>query len=290
MKFQISSNLIKCPICDEPMKFSGHAAYYDRFSHYKTPVYHCKDCDIFYRHVDDAIRMNHYYAASYVQEKNEQQFFCARIKFFEYVLRLAGKYMKTNRGGLDSEFSLLDFGSSYGHLLELARDKGINAIGVEINERLMNSCRQRGLIVYKELSQVPGKVDAATLIDSLYYVPDCQKVLGNIKKCLKAGGVIVVRVTNRNLYAKLINKCVRKGDLSTLGDVIIGYSLKGMDRLLALTGFNLIEVIPDYGQGKDLGLSKRLCYLLSYVLTLLVRKKFILTPGLIVIARAAEPL
>lgn len=276
---------LECPVCGQSMAFSGQADYYDRAGPYKTPIHFCKSCDIFYRQVDDARRLDHFHAASYVQRTNEQDLFHTRIKFFRYVLSLVEKYAKAEFRDAHRSLRLVDFGSSYGHLLELAEDNGMCAVGIEINEDLLASCKRKGMVVYKDLKELPEKVDAVTLIDSLYYVPDCRAVLADIRKRLSAGGILIVRVTNRNLYARFMGKYVSRGDFTTIGDAIVGYSVRGMRKLLALTGFRILKIIPDYGKGKRLGVRKKLLYWVGYALTLLAVKRVILTPGIIVVAR-----
>jgi len=277
-----------CPVCNEPMSFSGHADYYDRSSKYKTSIYYCNGCDIFYRDVDSAKMVDHYYAASYVQEQNEERFFNSRIKFLDYMLSLVCKYGKKQSRDDKGEFSLLDFGSSYGHLLDLAKDKGVQPVGIELNEDLIASCREKGLTVYKQLNDVSKKVDVVTMIDSLYCVPNCKAILNDIKGVLKPDGILLVRITNRNLYAKFLKKYIHKGDLSAIGDATISYSFKGIKKLLVLTGFKVIKVIPDYGRGKRLGFKKYLYYRFSYILTLLTGKRIVLTPGIIIVAKMEE--
>lgn len=282
---QTSSNLVECPICNGPTTLSGHASYYDQSSRYDTPVYYCRGCDTLYRNVDAGIQTDHYYAASYVKTKNEQRFFRARIGMFGYVLSLAEKYVDTGSTRPNKKFSLLDFGSSYGHLLDLAGDKGIDVIGVEVNEHLMTRCRKKGLMVYKRLSDVPNRVNVVTMIDSLYYVPNCREVLCDIKKCLQPNGTLIARVTNRNLYARLRSKYLHKCNLDAIGDAIISYSLRGIDRLLFYTGFQIIKVIPDHGQGKKMGFLNRLHYILGYLPTLFTGGRAILTPGFFIVAK-----
>lgn len=285
MKLKASSDVIKCVICSKPMVLYGHANYYDRTSHFRNPVYFCKDCDIFYRQVDKTILVEHYYTASYVQEQNESKFREARIHFFEYIISLVKKYANRKSKNEEHKLTLMDFGSSFGHLIELANNLGIHAMGVEINEDLITSCKKKGLSVYKNITELPEKVDAVTSIDSLYYVPNPKDVLLEMKNSLKPYGIFVARITNRNLYAKLKAKFMRKDDYSTIGDALVGYSLKGFEKLLSLAGFQIIKVIPDYGKGKKLTFMKSFFYRFSYLLTLLAGEKTFLTPGLIIIAK-----
>ena len=285
MESDISNNIVKCPICRQPMILAGHANYSNRSSQYKTPMYQCSPCDIFYRVVDDAVMIDHYYAVSYVQKEYESWYYDSRINFFEFILVLALKYAKANSKEQTQQLSLVDFGSSFGHLLELAKIKEIKAIGVELNEDCLLSCKQKGLTVYKDIKEIPEKVDIITTIDSLYCVPNCREILAEMKNALKTDGILVVRITNRNLYAKFMKRYVYKGDLSTIGDAIISHSLKSLKKLFALTGFQLLKVIPDHGKGKRLSFKKNVYYLLGYILTLLTAKRFIITPGIIVIAK-----
>ena len=285
MKLEVSSDVIECVICSQPMVLYGHADYYDRTSHFRTPMYFCKNCDIFYRSVDDAIRLDHHYAASYVQKQNEPAFWNTRIHFFEYVISLVKKYANIKSKNEEHKLTLMDFGSSYGHLIEFARDHGIRAMGVELNEDLIASCRKKGLSVYKNITELPEKVDAVTSIDSLYYVPNPKDVLLDIKNCLKGDGIFVARLANRNLYTKLRARLICKDDYSNIGDALVGYSLKGFKKLLSLAGFRTIKVIPDNGKGKKLTFTKSFFYRFSYLLTLLTGQKIVLTPGFIIIAK-----
>jgi len=252
------------------------------------PMYFCKDCGIFYRQVDDAIRVDHYYAASYVQAQNESAFWDARIHFFEYVISLVKKYANMKSKNEEHKLTLMDFGSSYGHLIAFANDHGIRAMGVELNEDLIASCKKKGLIVYKNITELPEKVDVVTSIDSLYCVPNPKDVLRDIKNCLKSDGIFVARVTNRNLYARLRARFIQKGDYSIIGDASVSYSLKGLKKLLSLAGFRFMSVVCDYGKGKQLPPRKALCYRFCYLLTLLTCKTVILTPGIIVVAKISK--
>ena len=286
----MSDSVPNCPICDELMTFSGHANYYGRSSHYNTPIYYCKLCDIFYRDIKVACIIDHSYAASYVQEKKEASLFYSRKKFFEFILSLVKKYKSIESLKDSNRLSLIDFGSSYGHLIYLAKANGIEAVGIELVEDLLISCKVKDFSVYKDLKEVPKKVDVVTAIDSLYYVPNCKEVLADIRNALKPNGILLVRVNNRNLYVRLRKKFIANKDLSMIGDAIISFPLKGIKKLFALTGFQVIRVIPDSGKGKRLGIMKGLCYRFTYVPTILTGYRFIFTPGFFVVAKLKEKL
>jgi len=278
-----------CPVCGRRTRLSGDAAYYDQSARYKTPVYYCGSCDVFCRDVDARRLVSHYYAASYVQSKNEQSLLHARIKFFRRILSLVSSYLPARDADESHRPTLLDFGSSYGHLLSLAQEQQFRAIGIELNDELVENCKEKGLCVYQTLDEFSGKVDAVTAIDSLYCVPNVRELLADIRACLKPDGVFLIRVTNRNLYARLNSRFLHKGDLSVIGDATVSYSARSIKKLLNLSGFRVAKIIPDYGKGKKLSARKRLFYLSGYILTLLTLKRYILTPGIIVVAKKKAP-
>jgi 2-polyprenyl-3-methyl-5-hydroxy-6-metoxy-1,4-benzoquinol methylase len=278
-----------CPVCGRRTRLSGYASYYDQSARYKTPVYYCASCDLFCRDIDARSLVSHYYTASYVQSVNEQSLFLARVEFFRWILSLLRRYLPARGADESRQPMLLDFGSSYGHLLSLAQEQHFRAVGIELNESLVGSCREKGLCVYQRLDEFSGQVDAVTSIDSLYCVPDVRELLAGIRARLKPDGIFLVRVTNRNLYARLNSRFVHKGDLSMIGDATVSYSAKSIKKLLISSGFRIAKIIPDYGKGKRLSARKRLFYLSGYLLTLLTLKRCILTPGIIVVAKLRTP-
>lgn len=276
---------IKCPVCNQTMNYASNANYYGSSSRYNSEIYHCCSCNILYRHVAEDIINDHYYAASYVQSRNEKRFYDSRIKFFGYILSLVKKYSKYPHKNNNDGLSILDFGSSYGHLLDLAKEEGFKVIGIEVNENLIDACRKRGLTVYEGFNEISEKVDVITMIDSLYCVPNCRHIMSEVKRCLKHDGIVIARVTNRNFYARLNILIFRRDNMNLLGDAIVNYSLKGLRKLFISTGFKVLSVLPDYARGKNISVWKKMCYLFTYLVTILTMNNVMLTPGIIIIAK-----
>lgn len=282
MDAQNQKKVIGCPVCGGPMRHVGDAAYYDQASRWRTPVYDCAACDLLYREVEEPRLASHFRVASYVREENEEQLFRSRIGFFRWILALLRSRYGT--AGTSRRVRLLDFGSAYGHLLRLAQEEGFEALGVELNEDLVRTSREKGLTVYRGWEEVVRKVDVVTAIDSLYCVPEPRALMARLREKLAPGGLLVARVTNRNLQARWRSRLVRRGDFSVVGDAVVSYSARSIRRLLALSGFRVEKIVPDYGQGKKLGVRRRFFYAGAYLLTLLTLGRRILTPGIIVIA------
>jgi len=276
---------LNCPICSQSMKFTGQASYYDRKFKFETSMYYCKACNIYYRDIENRQIVDHFRAASYVQRENESSLFLARQNFFKFIFTVINKYFQSRGMTKLSFLTLVDFGSSYGHLLELSQQWGFKVIGIELNEDLIQYCTEKKLIVFRKVDNLPEKVDVFTLIDSLYYLPNPREMLLKINAHLKEEGIVVIRITNRNLYAKLLGKLLHRGNLNILGDSIISHSLKSVKILFNLTGFEVIRVIPDRGQGKRLDLKLKMFYLLTFLLTYLSFKTIILTPGIILVGK-----
>jgi 2-polyprenyl-3-methyl-5-hydroxy-6-metoxy-1,4-benzoquinol methylase len=230
--------------------------------------------------------VEHCYAASYVDLKNESRFENRKL-FFGLLLSLVLR--KSLQQTSDHKLVLVDFGSAYGHLLDEAKKHGFQPEGVELNTYLIEHCRKRGLTAHPSLDDIASTVDVFTLIDSLYYVPNPKDVLIKMRSCLSLDGMLLSRVTNRNHYAKIRNFFIRDNDYSILGDATVSYSKKGIQKLLELTGYRNVAFIPDRAVGKQrLGASTWLIYKLSIFLYALSGGLINLSPGLIVLARPKQ--
>ena len=277
---------ILCPVCSQAMVEAGQAQYYTRQAKFSTAMYHCAGCDIYFRDIENRQMVDHYYATSYVQLANEDAFREQRQAFFDRIIHLAGKHLPQT-GCLSTQI-WVDFGSAYGHLLEKVQEMGYQAIGIELNRDLVDHCTQRRLAVVSDFQELPaGQISVVTLIDSLYYVPDPANVLAEIKHRLDPGGIIVARVTNRNLYARLSRRLAGKQDLNLLGDATVSYSYKGLVKLFEKQGFKIVQMLPDTGAGKVQSRSTAIVYRLSGILTALLGNKIVFSPGMIVVARIA---
>lgn len=82
----------------------------------------------------------------------------------------------------------------------------------------------------------------------------------------------------------------RRGKLTSIGDSIISYSVKGIRKLLELNGCRVLKIIPDYSKGKKMTLTKKCNYFLCYLITLLTAKRIILTPGVLIVSQPPHDL
>ncbi len=103
--------------------------------------------------------------------------------------------------------ALLDVGCGAGGFLELARDAGWRAVGIDRDPRAAAAGRSRGLDVRQApVESIPGKLgpfDAVTLWNSLDVTDDPVRTLRAVFAALKPGGMVMVRVPNATFKAAL---------------------------------------------------------------------------------------
>ena len=271
---------IKCPVCYETPRLAGKARYYTSSQRFYTPVFYCKTCNLYQRSTTSENINSHIEAASYAQLSLEGRWFENRHIFLQYLL---GIIESQTTKPLHS-IRLCDFGSAYGHLLQLAAQRGIVASGVEANRELVKSSRARGLSVIDSVANLETEADVITMIDSLYLLDDPLPTLRTLLTRLHPEGFMLIRITNRNWLATLRARLFGSRDFSILGDAIISYSLHSLTRLLKNAGLKVTSVVPDSGVGKKTGLLKTVAYRVLAGVSVASGHRLLISPGLIVIA------
>jgi 2-polyprenyl-3-methyl-5-hydroxy-6-metoxy-1,4-benzoquinol methylase len=257
----------------------GHGTYYlEDGKTFSVPFFYCRNCNSFIRQVDKKSILSHLKAASHTNVENEERFFKMRIEFFKHLFLLTEKYS-------DSLTSWLDFGCSYGHMLEFLKERGIEGYGIEISEEVRIFAQKKGLIIFKNLDTLPEekKFDVVSLIDSIYYSNEPVKLIRSIHSRIQQNGLIIIRITNRNWLAKVKNLLFR-GELGlALGDATVSYSKKSISCLLESNGFKILKT-TNTEKGKSMDFRIRVFYLLTGIIRTLSFGFLNLSPGLIVIA------
>jgi len=269
----------RCPVCYGGTVFSGTGQYYTANRRFRTPFGRCPQCDLYIRLVDPNDLTGHINAASYVQLQNEHKFLSSRHDFFDHLLDIVRRWLAKTTGQM-----LVDFGCSYGHLLEQAKLQGFNTIGIEIAKDVRRSCTERGLAVYESMAELPDEyADVVTFIDSLYCLTNPLEALREAARLLKPSGLVLVRVTNRNWMVK-VRKLVGIRDLTVLGDAVVSYSPLAIRYLLSTAGFSSIRMIGDDATGKRIGFRRKVFYAGCAAMTKLLPEHRMLTPGVIAMA------
>jgi len=159
----------------------------------------------------------------------------------------------TARLGGESRLRVLDAGCGDGLLaLAIARRHPTWAlVGVDLNEELLDGARKRaGARGLPNVRFVPGNLeeplpererDAVTAVECLSEIPDDRQALRMMRDALRAGGLIVVQVPERDWQPVL------PGSADTWREQVRqGYTAEQLRSYLEEAGFTEVEIHPTY--------------------------------------------
>jgi 2-polyprenyl-3-methyl-5-hydroxy-6-metoxy-1,4-benzoquinol methylase len=102
----------------------------------------------------------------------------------------------------------LDVGCSTGFVVEAARDKGWEAIGIDLNPSAIEFGRSRGLdlrtVALEEAGFAPRTFDAVSLFDVLEHLLDPRRTLSACVDLLAPGGILFLYVPNFDSASRLL--------------------------------------------------------------------------------------
>ncbi|UCC94914.1 MAG: class I SAM-dependent methyltransferase [Candidatus Omnitrophota bacterium] len=96
---------------------------------------------------------------------------------------------------------ILDIGCSIGHFLKIARDRGWDVLGLELNARAVQCAQEKWnlKIIEKNLSEAhfaDASFDAVTLWGLIEHLKDPSGVMSQVRRILKPGGIVLVFCPN----------------------------------------------------------------------------------------------
>lgn len=147
--------------------------------------------------------------------------------------------------------SILDVGCSGGAFLDLAKQRGWETHGIELNQVESSLSRKKGHIVYGkvigELS-LDNKFEAISLWDVFEHIKDGGKALASMSKLLTENGVIFLQIPSADsLAARILHeKCNMFDGLEHVNL----YGAKTLAQLLEKNNLKILEiksVIPEFG-------------------------------------------
>jgi SAM-dependent methyltransferase len=150
--------------------------------------------------------------------------------------------------------SVLDVGCGIGNFLEYARDRGIRAIGTDVEADAVSTARANGLDAHVtgELdAAVPdGSVDAITLWDVIEHLPEPLAVVRDVVRKLRPGGALLfetpdaafpVRTAVRALHAATGGRANLTGPLYYWEHKVY-FTAAGLTALLDRAGADTVSV------------------------------------------------
>ena len=194
-----AARVASCPVCASAriapfmvVSDNGHL----RSENVKLQVFRCAGCDLLFLNPAPPPEIGRqYFAEAYRTDSGSNIYYKDEFKERASSLRL--DLITSYRSGS----RLLDVGCGKGQFVQVAKARGWDAWGVELDEGACVYASERlGLTTVLNGSldheQLPGEFDVVTLWDVIEHVPDPVGILRSASKKLRTGGLIVVRTAN----------------------------------------------------------------------------------------------
>ena len=120
------------------------------------------------------------------------------LKYSGFFQRMRMRYFRKvlSRCALSSGSRLLDYGCGPGDMLEVCRELGVEAFGVDSSERSVELARDRGFEVvlgdFSHLPLTPGFFDMIFLQSVIEHTPQPVAMLTRLKQHVRKGGALVI--------------------------------------------------------------------------------------------------
>ena len=180
-------------------------------------IVRCRQCDLVF--VNPTFDETHYkqvYASQAYQDIvrdlgiNSHEYRVNR--FGTERVRMMGEHLATTKDTKDTKGAkgnrYLDVGCSTGFVVEAARDKGWDAIGIDLNPSAIEFGRSRGLdlraVALEDAGFAPGSFDAVSLFDVLEHLLDPRRTLRACAELLAPGGILFLYVPNFDSASRLL--------------------------------------------------------------------------------------
>ncbi|MFP4056864.1 MAG: class I SAM-dependent methyltransferase [Candidatus Brocadiia bacterium] len=159
---------------------------------------------------------------------------------------------------------LLDVGCSTGTFLQVARDEGWDAAGVDLDPQAVEAARARGLDArcgrIEEAGFEPQSFDVVTLFDLVEHTPEPRATLAACRRLLRPGGLLALTTPDIGGLVPRVTywlsaRTLGAWDHPTPPGHLVQFSRRTLRQMLASTGFAVVrwrsEHIPvAYSVGK----------------------------------------
>ena len=177
-----------------------------------VPWWECPNCGSWFgspRPTIEEIKCN-WAQTEYNNPEEEAYFATFKIESQNKILDAIEK-IRPNKG------ALLDYGSNFGHFLDMARDRGWSAVGADAFEKGVAATREKGFQTFlawelEDLDLPNSSLDAYVSNDVFYYVWDPYRHLQKAYDLLKPGGAFVVRTSNKLAIETFLRRIISAGD------------------------------------------------------------------------------
>jgi 2-polyprenyl-3-methyl-5-hydroxy-6-metoxy-1,4-benzoquinol methylase len=171
-------------------------------------IVRCRACDLVY--VSPTFDEAHYKRV-YVSAEYQEIVRDLGIRSHEYRVRRFGTErieLMLRHLPYDSRPRYLDVGCSTGFVVEAARDRGWEAIGIDLNPSAIEFGHERGLdlrhVALEDGGFAPASFDAISLFDVLEHLLDPVRTLRTCSQLLRPGGILFLYVPNYDSASRLL--------------------------------------------------------------------------------------
>jgi SAM-dependent methyltransferase len=146
---------------------------------------------------------------------------------------------------------VFDVGAAFGHFVKYAQDMGLEAAGSDISAKAVEVGREQlGVELYAgaldELSLPDESVDAVVSLDAFYYVAEPRAELDAMRRLVKPGGLIVLRLRN-SLWSRVLARAKGFRAVSRMAlpaPHLWGFTPQSISHLLEVSGWRVEECQP----------------------------------------------
>ncbi|HYC56016.1 MAG TPA: class I SAM-dependent methyltransferase [Candidatus Binatia bacterium] len=225
---------------------------------YATNIVACTRCGLIFR---DPRPEAGAIAAAYAQDtygaERLDALFQSQVELFRPKAALLTRLLGSRKDPV-----VIEIGSFVGGFLVAAREHGWSAFGIDPGEEVADFCDARGLSVLREdVDACVFPTDAADCVaiwNTFDQLPDPHPTLRSVRKILRPGGILAVRVPSGpcfehamralrrwpvSLHAPLLSALAWNNLLSF--PYLHGYSPQTLDRLMSPYGLERVHFDPD---------------------------------------------
>jgi len=189
---------VQCPLCEgENNAFITNEIRFEN----KADVYRCQDCGLTYLDQNSFEYPKNFYSDQYHQTylTHVEPDALNPEKYFEKMKKSTQKWADKFCDMLKGDETVLDFGCSTGHFMDLVKHKTGKIYGHDLSTKEVEFSRSIGLDVSDQPLEErfdEGTFDYITMIYVLEHIAEPKSFLQFIKKFLKPDGKLVILVPN----------------------------------------------------------------------------------------------
>ena len=228
-----------CPAC-------GGTARSRRYRVDDYDLYRCVECrtEFLVLRPDGRPHDGHYWDDYKFEAYGNEESRAEYSQRYADVLAESSKYTSTIHRSLD-------VGCGIGNFASWAVDRGLDAVGAEVDEEAIGAARARGLVVY-ELEEMasaiePGSLDLITMWDVIEHLVDPATAVRDLVPLLRPGGLMVLETPDvafplrpMSIAVRKVAEPIRYSDVLYFADHRTYFSVAGLRHLLEAEGLDFM--------------------------------------------------